>query len=90
MYVLREKKSKKALGLSYTEEGLKLTANKVGRLLYYKSAVLNNNNGKISVSNNIEKNPNVIIEKFKPLKFESKHLQKCENLWVRKAKQMTY
>lgn len=82
--VLRDKKTGKALNVSYTEEGLKTTANKMGKYVYF------NNVNRLSDIPNGKKSNNVIVEKFIPREFKDPQLQKIETHWLETAKFKIY
>lgn len=84
--VLRRKKDGMALNVSYTEDGLKWTSNKVGRALYYKDGVIKE--GKIVSS--MEKSNEVYVEKFVPSNRKTAHAQSAECLWIHKAMKLLY
>lgn len=62
LMVLRRKKDKVALNVSYTEVGLKFTCNKNGKLLYFKKAFMKN--GKFE--GDLVKSDDVYVERFFP------------------------
>tara|TARA_R110000851_G_scaffold214993_3_gene367679 strand:+ start:304 stop:615 length:312 start_codon:yes stop_codon:yes gene_type:complete len=84
--VLRNKTSGKALGVSYTEDGLKQCFNKFGKSLYYKHAFLKE--GRIQGDKRIS--PWIIVERFEPRNHHSKGNQVAEYLWISKALKMLY
>jgi len=88
--VLRNKFTGQALGVSYTEEGLMLISNKKGRLLAYKNAYLKRENDKVIIVGNTSRNPNVIVEDFKPRRFNNPEFNKHEILWIDKALKLHY
>jgi len=85
LVVLRSKKDNKALGVAYTEDGLKSIANKLGIYIYCKGRV---NNYARALQTPI--NDNVYVEKFIPRDFENNMLAKCEIHWVNAAKYKLY
>jgi len=88
LVVLRHKDGT-ALNVSYSEDGLKWTCNKWKQSLYYKNAYVSN--GKIRGSN-LEKSPDVYVEKFVPINFSEAELfkQQAESTWVGKALKLYY
>lgn len=87
--VLRDKSSGMALGVSYTEDGLKTIANKSGRYLYFRN-VTNIKDIPKGIKNN-----RVIVEKFVPKTFDektfnSKQLNKAEIHHMEAAKFKIY
>lgn len=72
LVVMRDRRTGEPLACSFTEEGLKLTCNKGGRLIYYKDAILRHRKLEDGTwapyiqSKSESKNPNVIIEHFVP------------------------
>jgi hypothetical protein len=82
--IMRDKHTKMPLGVSFTEEGLRLTANKMGIYQYCEGRVRTMNEAKIA-----KRNPNVIIERFIPRDYPNNpRLTTAEILWVNKAKYM--
>jgi hypothetical protein len=79
--IMRDKRTKTPLNVSFTEEGLRLTANKNGVYLYCEGRVTNYNDAKIA-----KKNPNVIVERFIPRESDNPTVIKQEILWANKAK----
>ena len=84
LLVLREKGTGKALGVSYTEDGLKTLANKTGRYIYFKNV----NNIK-DIPKGI-KSDKVYVEKFIPREFNNSFLNKTEAHWIECAKHKIY
>lgn len=88
--VLRRKKDGMPLNVSYTEDGLKWTSNKLGRALYYKKAQIRF--GKIvhygEYSN--EMSPDVYVELFVPKEHKRADMQTAELRWVDKALRLCY
>jgi len=85
LVVMREKSTGKALGLAYTEEGLRATANKNGVYLYCKGRV-NNYFDALSA----KKSDKIIVEKFVPKQFDNPTLSKIEMHWVEAAIKKLY
>lgn len=83
LMVLRRKSDKMALNVSYTEDGLKWTANKLGRALFYKRAFISQGKfiGDLTPSNN------VYVERFYPTSPSgaSKDYVAAECTWLTKA-----
>lgn len=77
LVIMRDKKTLKGLGLAYTEEGLRSTANKNGVYLYCKGRVNNYNDALIAPKSN-----EIIVEKFIPRTFKDSYLMKCEMHWL--------
>lgn len=110
-YVIRRKKSMEPLNISYSRVGLRWTTDRFRNLLYFKNAQLRH---KVTVTgehvpyfykrgnDGLEKNSNVIIEKFIPMdhyRVDSNgnitntldsRLQVAEYLMVSKALKMLY
>ena len=84
-YVLREKKTDKALNISSTIDGLKWTSNKTQRSMYYNDAIFKIINGKISLVGDFKLSNQVYVEKFYPRKFKIPFFNMCENTWINKA-----
>lgn len=82
--VLREKSTGKALGISYTEEGLKTIANKTGRYVYFTNVT---NIKNISLG---KKSNKVYVEDFVPRTFSNNQLNKAEIHWLEAAKFKIY
>lgn len=85
LLIMRDKKTHKGLGISYSEDGLRTIANKNGVYLYCKGRVNN-----LSDALKAPKSENVIIEKFIPQNFNNEQLNKCEMLWVDSALKKLY
>lgn len=88
LVVLRHKDGT-ALNVSYSEDGLRWTANKWMQSLYYKNAYISN--GRIRGSN-LEKSPDVYVEKFVPINFSEAEAfkQRAESTWVGKGLKLAY
>lgn len=94
MWILRSK-SGKGLGVSYSEEGLKLTANKGGKLLYYRDAYLRHKKDDSGqwipyLDGDLTPSDKVYVEKFVPKDHKRKDFQIAEFRWVDKAHKMLY
>ena len=87
LLVLRKRGSNVALNVSYTEDGLKWTCNKVGRLLYYKSGIIKD--GSI-YTKDTEMSSDVYVEPFVPRNFSNEEAQVIEYTWCKKALAMMY
>lgn len=85
VYVLRRKDGT-ALNVSYSEDGLKWTANKWKESLYYKRAYISS--GKIK--GDLTKSPDVYVEKFIPINHSDPFKQAAESTWVGKALKLYY
>lgn len=81
LVVLRRKKDNFPLNVSYTEDGLKWTANKIGRCLYFKDGFIRG--GKIDSS--MELSDEVYVSHFVPINHRSESAQSAECLWTKKA-----
>jgi hypothetical protein len=88
MVVMRDAKTRRALGLSYSEDGLKLTANKSGRLIYYNRAVIRPINGKVTVVGDLRISPRIIVEPYKRENHKSYAENNYEEFWACKAKHL--
>lgn len=94
LVVLRHAKSRKALGVSYSVDGLKWTTDPLGRSLYFNRAILKHN--KIGnhyipyFTGDLSKRKDVIVETFVPEDHRSAVNQKAELLWCDKALRMLY
>lgn len=86
LWVLRRKSDGFALNVSYSPEGLKWTANKLGRALAYKRAFIKS--GKIT--GDLEPSKAVYIEKFVPRNQPTEQAQVVEFTWVDKAIRLIY
>lgn len=82
LYVLREKRNDKALNVSYSPDGLKLTANKAGKLRYYKNAFFVTDG---EIRGDMTPSRSVYIEKFVPKDHTNRSNQIAEFLWIDKA-----
>lgn len=94
LVVLRDRRGK-ALNVSYSIDGLKWTANKFGKLLYYKNCYLGHEevspgNWRPVFRGKMEKSPNVVVEKFVPRDHHNLGNQIAEYFWVQKAMKMLY
>lgn len=81
LVVLRDRKTLKALGISFTEEGLRGVANKNGIYLYCKNRTSNFNEARTA-----QRSPEVIVEKFTPRDFNDRHLATAEIHWALAAR----
>lgn len=81
LVALRDRKTDKCLGVSFTEEGLRGLANKNGVYIYCKGRVTN-----FSEAKRAERNPNVVVEKFVPRDFSKRDLATVEIHWALSAK----
>ena len=88
MKVLREIGTNRPLNVSYSEEGLKLTINKAGRLLCYRNAILRNRDGVVAPEGDMRPSNRVYIEDFKPRDFNDSYMSKLEARWIDKAFRM--
>jgi hypothetical protein len=89
--VLRRKKDGMPLNVSYTEDGLKWTSNKLGRSLYYKKAKIQF--GKIvhyGEEHDTSISPDVYVELFVPKEHKRTDMQTAELRWVDKALRLCY
>ena len=84
--VMREKRSGRAVGVSYTEDGLKYVVTKTGQLPYYKKAFIEG--GK--AVGDLTKSESIVIEKFVPRDLRNGPLWKAEVMCVAKATHMLY
>ena len=94
MWILRSK-SGKGLNVSYTEEGLKLTANKGGKLLYYTDAYLRHRKTESGdwmpyLDGDLTPSKKVYVEKFVPKDHKNPDFQIAEFRWIDKAHKMLY
>lgn len=89
MVCIRDKRTRKILGLSYSEDGLKFTANKSGRLLYYANAVIRPINGQVTVIGDLRKSPKVVIEPYIRNTHRSSLENNYEEFWACKARHMS-
>jgi len=83
----------KPLGVSYTEDGLKLVCNSDGRMPYYNKAILRANQGETpgyTITGDLRKNPNIIVEKFVPRDHKNPRIMQAEIQFVDKALRMLY
>ena len=87
--VLRDRKTNKALAVAFTEDGLKYTSNKTGKLIYFRNAKLVKVGNKLCVEGDIRRSNRVYTEVFKPKEFDNPHLTRCEILWIDKALKMS-
>lgn len=96
MYALRDVKTKRALNVSYSEEGLMWSTNATGKLIYFEDARLErvyNRDGNITnvkIRGNLNLNPNVYVEKFVPSNQPTSKGQITEYTWTSKAYRLLY
>lgn len=88
-WVLRRKKDKCPLNVSYTVEGLMWTTNKLGKSLFFKDTIVSK--GKIMPKGGkyVEAD-DVYYEKFAPINHTVYPLQTAELRWLDKAMRMSY
>lgn len=86
LYVLRDKRTHTALNVSYSEDGLRWTTNKVGRLLYFKKAYLTSGR----MVGDLSPSEEVYVEKFVPRNHERTASQVAEYTWIKKATHLLY
>lgn len=91
--VLRRKKDNVALNVSYTEYGLKWTANKLGRALMYDKAFITR--GRVvpargGASSTPKISLDVYVEHFVPRNHDTEAAQVAEFTWLNKALAMSY
>jgi len=81
MVIMRDKYTRKPLGISFSEEGLRTNANKAGIYPYCEGRVTDFNSARTA-----RKSPNIIVERFIPKdNLTGKQLTE-EILWINKAK----
>lgn len=82
--VMRDKWTKKPLGVAMTEDGLKYVCNKLGKALYFKNAFFRNGRleGQLSVSNKI------YVEKFNPIIDKNYEFINEEANWMHKCNKL--
>lgn len=89
MVVLRRKSDNVALNVSYSEYGLKWTANKLGRALMFHRAFISN--GRIIGSQRgLDPSALVYTEHFVPRNHQTEEAQAAEFRWLDKALKMSY
>lgn len=86
MYVLRDKKTRKPLNIAMTVDGLKYTANKMGKALYFKNAFFRNGN----IEGDLAPSDRVVIEKFQPNTERNYRYLKEELTWLKKANALNF
>lgn len=84
--IMKDKYSKKPLALAMTEDGLKYACNKMGKSLYYKSAIFKDGN---IVGRDLSMSDRITIETYIPNLEETNKYFKEELLWFLKAKALT-
>lgn len=92
--VLR-KRNGMAIDVSYSEDGLKLSCAKNGKLYYYQNAFLKGVTPYSKHPKGLEKDPNVYVELFVPKSYENsgrgtEKLQAAEYAAVHKAYKLSY
>ena len=86
----------KALNVSYSEEGLKWTSNKFGRLLYFADAfITHEEDGSPKFTGNVKKDKKKFVEDFIPRDHffngrMNEETQRAEFLWVDKGLRLLY
>jgi hypothetical protein len=96
MYALRDMKTKRALNVSYSEEGLMWSTNATGKLIYFENAHLQRvydkegNITNVRIGGNLNLNPNVYVEKFVPSNQPTTKGQITEYTWTSKAYRLLY
>lgn len=84
MYIMRNKYDKTPLGISFSEQGLRSVATKMGVYPYCKGRVTN-----FKDAQKAERSPNIIIERFLPLdNTNDSRLMSKEIHWITQAKRM--
>lgn len=81
MVVMRDKYTRKPLGIGFTEAGLRTSANKLGIYPFCEGRVTN-----LEVAKIARKNPNIIVERFIPRDNLQGRQLTDEILWINKAK----
>ena len=85
---LREKKSGKLLGIGFTEDGLSMIANKIGRIPYYNNGYFASDGSSVVKTGDLSKSSKVRVGKFIPKDHKNTYLFKCELLWIRHAQML--
>ncbi len=84
MVIMRDKYTKMPLAVSFSEEGLRGKANKMGVYQYCQGRVTNFNEARTA-----KKNPNVIVERFIPRNYpDNPKMETAEILWINNAKKL--
>lgn len=81
--IMRDKKTLKPLGISYSEDGLRGIANKNGIYLYCEGRVTD-----FKAAKTAKKSSNVLVERFIPRNFNNKALTTNELHWCIQAKHL--
>jgi len=81
MLIMRDKYTRKPLGIGFTEAGLRSSANKLGVYPYCEGRVTDLNKARTA-----RKSPNVIVERFIPKDNLQGRQLTDEILWINKAK----
>lgn len=92
MVVLRSKKDDRILGMAYSEDGLKYINNKIGKLIYFKNAVIKHNAENIvpNIVGDVRKADNVYVTEYKHIQHKNPSIQKMENFWSHVYMQKQY
>lgn len=90
MVCMRDKKTGRILGLSYSVDGLKWTANKTGRLLFFNNAVLKPSNAGVIVVGDTRPSNKVVIEPYQRRRHQSHAENNFEEFWACKARHMAH
>ena len=85
---LREKKSGKLLGIGFSEEGLGMIANKIGKIPYYNNGYFASNGKAVIKMGDLSKSSKVEVGKFIPTDHGNTYLFKCELLWIKQAQML--
>lgn len=81
MYCIRDRKTDKLLGVSFTEEGLKYIANNMGEVLLFRRARFSIKENKVVLTGDLRPNPNVYVTKYEKLYHRNAFLDKIETFW---------
>jgi len=100
MYVLRDRKTGRALNTSYSEDGLKWSTSANGKLIYYKNAIISrewikDSTGEwavksVNITGDLTPNPDVYVEPFTPTNHSNIRQQIAEYTVVSKAYRLLY
>lgn len=90
LYVLRSRKTGKALNVSYTREGLKWTTSNYGKLLFYTNARIERHKNRLEIVGDLTPSDAVYIEEFIPLDNKNLKVQISEIQWTDKALRLLY
>lgn len=85
MVCMRDKRTGRILGLSYSVDGLKWTANKSGRLLYFNGAVLKPTDNGVQVVGDTSPSEKVVIEPYTRKSHNNRFENNFEEFWACKA-----